>query len=82
MLAIIGIVVTLAGLLTPPSANSPTETTPPPPPDTVIHYTAVGDLNINDTTVGNGDYTKVFQDIAHLLADADISSVNFEGSFE
>ena len=51
---------------------------------TVIHYAAAGDLNINETTVAAGgtgyNYTDTFLDVAHLLADADIASVNFEGN--
>ncbi len=54
------------------------------PPTTTIHYAAVGDLNINDKTVAASGssyvYTDVFLDVAPLLADADISSVNFEGN--
>lgn len=53
-------------------------------PTTVIHYAALGDLNINDPVVASGgsqyDYTPAFLDVAHLLADADITSVNFEGN--
>ena len=63
------------------------ETTQPAdskPSTTTIHYAAVGDLNINDATVAAGGasyiYTDAFLDVAHLLADADISSVNFEGN--
>ena len=55
------------------------------PTTTTIHYVAVGDLNVNDATVAAGGtnyvYTDTFMDVAHLLADADISSVNFEGNF-
>ena len=55
------------------------------PDTTTIHYVAVGDLNVNDATVAAGGtsyvYTDTFMDVAHLLADADISSVNFEGNF-
>ena len=54
------------------------------PATTTIHYAAAGDLNINDATVAAGGagyvYTDTFMDIAHLLADADIASVNFEGN--
>ncbi len=54
------------------------------PATTTIHYAAVGDLNINDATVASGGtgyvYTDAFMDVAHLLADADITSVNFEGN--
>ena len=54
------------------------------PATTVIHYAAAGDLNINELTVAAGGtnyvYTQAFQDVAHLLARADIASVNFEGN--
>ena len=54
------------------------------PTTTVIHYAAAGDLNINEATVAAGgggyNYTPAFLDVAHLLADADIASVNFEGN--
>ncbi len=54
------------------------------PPTTVIHYAAAGDLNINEQTVASGGpnyvYTQAFGDVAHLLARADIASVNFEGN--
>ena len=50
---------------------------------TVIHIAAAGDLNVTDQTVAAGgaiyNYTEAFLDVAHLLADADISVVNFEG---
>ena len=54
------------------------------PADTVIRLAAAGDLNITDGVVQSGgealDYTETFIDVAHLLADADISVVNFEGN--
>ena len=54
------------------------------PATTTIHSVAVGDLNVNDSTVASGGtsyaYTDTFMDVAYLLADADISSVNFEGN--
>ena len=50
---------------------------------TVIHLAAAGDLNVTDNTVAAGgamyNYTDTFLDVAHLLAHADISVVNFEG---
>ncbi len=64
------------------TTSSPTEATDPA--TTVIHYAAAGDLNINELTVAAGGpnyvYTQAFQDVAHLLARADIASVNFEGN--
>ena len=53
------------------------------PPTTVIHLAAAGDLNITEQVVNSGgsdyDYTKTFLDVAHLLANADITALNFEG---
>jgi len=91
LLILIGIILLIAGNTPPedPTVSTPTETqtsteTSAPPPDTVIHFAMAGDLNINDTTVGAGgaayDYTDAFMDVAHLLADADITAVNLEGN--
>ena len=74
---------------TTPAANATestaaTETTAATKPSTtVIHYAAAGDLNVNDKTVGAGDalgFTDAFLDVAHLMANADIASINFEGN--
>ncbi|MBR2937351.1 MAG: CapA family protein [Oscillospiraceae bacterium] len=73
---------------TPPDENtaSTSDATQPAvdPTATVIHYAAAGDLNINEATVAAGgsgyNYTGAFLDVAHLLSDADIASVNFEGN--
>lgn len=50
---------------------------------TTVHVAAVGDLNVTQKLVDAGglerDYAPVFLDIAHLLGDADISVMNFEG---
>ena len=49
----------------------------------MIHYAVAGDLNVTDKTVGAGDaagYTAAFLDVAHLLARADVASLNFEGN--
>ncbi len=54
------------------------------PPSTVIHFAAAGDLNVTEQVVTSGDagydYTDTFLDVAYLLAEADLSSVNFEGN--
>ena len=46
---------------------------------------AAGDLNVTDRLVASGgssyDYSQTFLDIAHLLADADLTTVNLEGNF-
>lgn len=49
-----------------------------------IRIAAAGDVNITDKVVASGglnyDYTATFMEVAHLLADADISVVNLEGN--
>lgn len=58
----------------------------PSEPRTVIHIAAAGDLNVNDTTVNAGktssgyDYSQVFLDVAPVLANADLTVLNFEGN--
>lgn len=51
---------------------------------TVIHLAMAGDVNITDKIIQAGgssyDYTSTFMDVAHILAEADIATVNFEGS--
>ena len=51
---------------------------------TVIHLVAAGDVNVTDAIVASGgaefDYTDTFLDVAHLLADGDITVLNFEGN--
>lgn len=76
----------IPGTQTPQQTENIQQTVPETtaPATTTIHYAAVGDLNINDATVAAGGtgyvYTDTFMDVAHLLADADITSVNFEGN--
>ena len=52
--------------------------------DTVIHLVAAGDVNVTDSIVASGgpdyDYKNTFLDVAHLLAEGDITVVNFEGN--
>lgn len=51
---------------------------------TVIHLVAAGDVNVSDDIIAAGgtgyDYTNTFMDVAHLLAEGDITVVNFEGN--
>ena len=60
-------------------------TQPTQPPTTVIHLAAAGDLNVNNALVDSAgpdyDFSQVFLDVAHLLADADVSVLNLEGVF-
>jgi len=67
------------------TSTAPPETTQvTEPPKTVIHLAAAGDLNINDAVVASGgtnyDYTETFMDVAHLLSQADVTALNFEGN--
>ena len=53
------------------SVTTDTQNTEPSiPPTTTIHYTAVGDLNVDDATVAAGGsaylYADAFLDVAHL----------------
>ena len=51
-----------------------------------IHIKAAGDLNITNATVSAGlsatgyDFTRSFMDVSHVLSDADITVLNFEGN--
>lgn len=55
-------------------------------PTTVIHIAAAGDLTVTDRTVAAGeengsyDYTAAFMDVLPLLAEADLTVLNFEGN--
>lgn len=53
-------------------------------PFTVIHLAVGGDVNVTDKTVAAGgktyDYTSTFMDVAHILANADLTALNFEGN--
>lgn len=66
----------------PTQATSVRETTPDG--STVIQLVAAGDVNVTDAIVASGgvdyDYTDTFLDVAHLLAEGDITVLNFEGN--
>ena len=55
-------------------------------PITKIHIKAAGDLNVTTKVVDSGlavsgyDYSPVFKDVAAILADADLTVMNFEGN--
>lgn len=61
------------------------DATTAPADTTVIHMAAAGDLNVTEKVIASGgetyDYTAMMLDVAHLLADADITALNFEGNF-
>ncbi len=71
-------------LTQPPASTGEASTSDTAPSTTTIHLAAAGDLNITDAVIASGgilyDYTTAFLDVAHLLADADIATVNFEGN--
>ena len=90
LLGIVAAVAVVAGIviacIVSSSSPAPTEPTTEPAPQnqTVIHFAMAGDLNVTDSSVAAGgsnyDYTNAFLDVAHILADADIAAVNFEGN--
>ena len=73
---------------TTPNVTIPEETTSRlhQDPTTVVHIRAAGDLNITDTVVNAGftqngyNFTAAFQDVLPVLADADLTVMNFEGN--
>ena len=64
--------------------TTPTEQTEPQSPTTVITLAAAGDLNVTDAVVASGgaayDYSNAFMDVLPLLAEADLTVMNFEGN--
>ena len=73
-----------------PAETKPPETRPVAmafqDPKTVIHIKAAGDLNVTDRVIDSGlaisgyDFSRAFQDVAAILADADLTVLNFEGN--
>ena len=55
-----------------------------PQAKTVIHLAAAGDLNVTEKVVASGgsgyDYTNMLLDVAPVLAQADLTLLNFEGN--
>ena len=68
-----------------PDESAGTEATTAPKPDTVLHLAFGGDLNITqavvDSATGDYDYTQALLDVTPVLAEADLTVLNFEGSF-
>lgn len=66
------------------AAQDTTASTQVQAPTSTIHFVAAGDLTVSDSVIAAGgdayDYTGVFMDVAHLLADGDITALNFEGN--
>lgn len=60
------------------------EETEPQEGQTVVHFAAAGDLNITDSVVASGgaamDYASMINDVLPLLADAELTVLNFEGN--
>ncbi len=69
----------------PSSAGTAPVETEAPDGKTIIHFVAAGDLNISDKVVQSGgaglDYTDMIADVLPILADADLTTINFEGNF-
>lgn len=67
-----------------PATTEPTVQTELREPTTVITLAAAGDLNVTDAVVAAGganyDYTSAFMDVLPLLAEADLTVMNFEGN--
>lgn len=79
------VILLLTGQGQTPSGNTPASVQTDPPENlTVIRLAAAGDLNVTESAVAAGgenyDYTGAFLDVAPLLADADLSLLNFEGN--
>lgn len=73
---------------TTPDTAVPTDTqvqTDPQAGKTVIHLAAAGDLNVTEAVIASGgaeyDYTQTFMDVLPALAQAELATVNLEGSF-
>jgi len=69
----------------PEPVQKPTQSAGEIPADaTVIHLVAAGDVNVSDAIVASGgpsyDYSETFKDVAHLLAEGDLTVVNLEGN--
>lgn len=74
---------------TQPTTEATKETSSRRSSTTTIHIKAAGDLNITNSVVESGlsalsisgyDYTEAFMDVAAILADADLTVMNFEGN--
>ena len=76
------LIVILVGAVKNLGKDATEETTAPP--TTVIHLAAAGDLNATAGVINSGgvgyDYTDTFLDVAPVLADADVTVLNFEGN--
>lgn len=84
LLAAVLAVVAIVAVIVIVAVSKPKPKAPATPDQlTTIHLAAAGDLNISDQVIEAGgpemDYSNLFMDVAHLLADADISVVNYEG---
>ena len=65
-------------------ATESTEPAAPADPETVIRFAAAGDVNVTDKVIASGgvllDFNPILEDVVSLLADADLTVVNFEGN--
>lgn len=93
VLVLVGILILVLvsmGNDTPPAetVNTPPATGTEVPPETavsedtaVVHLAFAGDLNVTEQVANAEDYTRLLMDVTPALADADLTVLNFEGSF-
>nr|MBQ8245474.1 CapA family protein [Oscillospiraceae bacterium] len=80
LVLVVGILALILSLKGCEKKPDPAQTTQTEPDLTVIHLAAAGDLNVTQKVIGNrSSYTDTFMDVAAILADADLTAVNFEG---
>lgn len=72
---LLALILSLRGCSTGASDN----TTQTEPDLTVVHLAAAGDLNVTAKVGAASDYTNTFLDVAPLLAEANLTVLNFEG---
>ncbi len=93
VLVLVGILILVLvsmGNDTPPAetVNTPPATGTEVPPETavpgdtaVVRLAFAGDLNVTEQVANAEDYTRLLMDVTPALADADLTVLNFEGSF-
>ncbi len=74
---------TTVGTVPTETGSANTDTTDTTEPTTVMHFAAVGDLNLSERLLAsggeNGDFSRVFLDVLPVLASAELTTVNLEG---
>ncbi len=86
IIAVLALIIALVSAGKKPSEQpKETQSNTPALGDTVIHLAVAGDLNVTEKTVSAGgsryDYSETFRDVLPILAEANLSMLNFEGNF-